>query len=201
MQSHVYLPGEVHHATGLSIRRYAALGLILLCVALIGYSGVDLAKDIWLVNEAFPSLPSGFATDLDAALLFSPVMLNLDSMENGFLHFIKYPILTLPNRPLPTGNPIGDKINQAQKEQDLLRPSGALPLDNIMNVKESSMEAFGRAVYLSQDGSDAAQAFAQGEGHSVVYPGFAQEPAVKQLRQIFEIAYGQKALDQVTHEK
>ena len=56
------------------------------------------------------------------------------------------------------------------------------------------MDAIGRAVYLSQDGSDAAQAFAKGGEHSILYPGFAQVTAVKQPRQRFEIAYGQKAL-------
>ena len=81
----------------------------------------------------------------------------------------------------------------------MLRPGG-VPLDNIMNVRENSMEAIGRAVYLSLDSSDAAQAFAQGQGHSVGYPGFAQETPVKQLRKIFEVAYGQKVLEQVTHQ-
>jgi hypothetical protein len=71
-------------------------------------------------------------------------------------------------------------------------------VDNIMSLKESSLDAMGRAVYLSQDGSDAAQAFAQGREHSLPYPGFAQATAVKQLRRIFEIAYGPKALEQVT---
>lgn len=200
MQGHAYLPGAVHHATGFSIGRYAVIGLVLLCVVLVGYLATDSARNIWLVNEAFPSLPSGFETDLDIALIFSPLMLHLDGMGNGVLRFMKYPILTIPNTPLPTGNPIGDAVRQAQKEQDLLRPGGALPLDNIMNVKENSMEAIGRAVFLSLDSSDAAQAFAQGRGHSAGYPGFAQERPVKQLRKLFEVAYGQKVLGQVTHE-
>ena len=66
----------------------------------VGYSGIDLVKDIWLVNEAFPSLPSGFASELDAALVFSPLMLHLESSEESFLCFIKYPPLALPNEPL-----------------------------------------------------------------------------------------------------
>ena len=56
-----------------------------------------------------------------------------------------------------------------------------------MSLKESSMDAIGRAIYLSQVGSDAAHAFAHGGEHSFPYPGFAQAPPVKQLRQIFEI--------------
>ena len=50
---------------------------------------------------------------------------------------------------------------------------GSRAIDNIMSLKESSMDAIGRAVYLSQDGSDAAQAFAKGGEHSILYPGFA----------------------------
>ena len=192
MHSRVYLPGEVEQSTRFHFGRYVVIGLVLLCVAVVGYSGIDLVKDVWLVNEAFPSLPSGLASELDAALVFSPLMLDMDSSENSFLRFIKYPPLTLPDAQRPARNPIGDEIRQAQSSQ------GSLPVDNIMSLKESSLDAMGRAVYLSQDGSEVAQAFAQGGEHSIPYPGFAQATAIKQLRQIFEIAYGQKALEQVT---
>jgi len=190
MHSRVYLPGEVEQSTRLHFGRYVVTGLVLLGVAAVGYLGIDLVKDIWLVNEAFPSLPSGFASELDVALVFSPLMLHTDSSENSLFRFIKYPPLTLPDGQRPARNPIGDEIRQAQSRQ------GAV--DNIMSLKESSLEAMGRAVYLSQDGSDAAQAFGQRGERSIPYPGFAQATAVKQLRQLFEIAYGQKALEQAT---
>ncbi len=192
MHSHVYIPGEAGEPTRFHFPRYVLVGLVLLCVAAVGYSGIDLVKDIWLVNKAFPSLPSGFASELDAALVFSPLMLDLESSQAGFLRFIKYPPLTLPNEPHRAENPIADEIRHARNSQ------GSLAQDNIMSLKESSMDAIGRAIYLSQDGSDAARAFAHGGEHSLPYPGFAQAPPVKQLRQIFEIAYGQRALEQVT---
>jgi len=192
MHSRVFLPGEIEQSTRFHFGRYVVIGLVLLCVAGVGYSGIDLVKDVWLVNEAFPSLPSGFANELDAALVFSPLMLHMDSGENSFLRFIKYPPLTLPDAQRPARNPIGDEIRRAQSSQ------GTVAVDDIMSLKESSLDAMGRAVFLSQDGSDAAQAFAKGGEHSLPYPGFAQATAVKQLRQLFEIAYGQRALEQVT---
>jgi len=192
MHSRVYLPGKVDHSTRFHFGRCVVIGLVLLCVAVVGYSGIDLVRDVWLVNEAFPSLPAGLASELDAALLFTPLMVSMDSSENSLLRFIKYPPFTLPDARRPARNPIGDEIRQAQSSQ------GSVAVDNIMGLKESSLDAMGRAVYLSQDGSDAAKAFAQGGEHSLPYTGFAQATAVKQLRQIFEIAYGQKALEQVT---
>ena len=90
---------------------------------------------------------------------------HMDSSENGFLLSSSTPPLTLPNEPFPARNPIRDKIRQAQNSQ------GSRAIDNIMSLKEFSMDAIGRGVYLSQDGSDAAQAFAQGGEHSIPYPG------------------------------
>lgn len=108
------------------------------------------------------------------------------SSENSFLRFVKYPPLTLPDAQRPARNPIGDEIRQAQSSQ------GTVAVDNIVSLKESSLDAMRRAFYLSQDGSDAAQAFAQGGEHSIPYPGFDHATAVKQLRQIFEIATAKK---------
>jgi len=75
--------------------------LVLLCVALMGYSTMGVVRDVWLVNKTFPTLPSYFATDMQTAILVSPLMLCRDDFGDSFLHRIKYPRLALPNAPLP----------------------------------------------------------------------------------------------------
>src|SRR5271154_6268895 len=128
MYSKMYFPREADHASAFHWRHAAAV-LVLLCVALMGYSSMGVVRDLWLVNKAFPSLPSYFATDMQTAILFSPLMLCLDHFGDSFLHWIKYPPLTLPNAPLPTGNPVSDEIAKAQREQGLLRPGGAISFE------------------------------------------------------------------------
>jgi hypothetical protein len=198
MQSHTYVLEQSDHTAGFHMWRYTAAGLVLLCVALAGYLGIGVVKDFWLVKQAFPSLPAEFATDLDVSILFSPMMLHLNRPENSLLRWIKYPPLTIPGAPLPTGNPIGDEIFKAQKEQNLLNLGGILPLDEIMQLKQSSIEAVGRAIYLSQATPGASRSFERLGGPSTVDPDFVRESAVEQLRQIFAIAYGQRALQQAT---
>lgn len=177
--------------------RYAGAGLALLCVVLLGYSERNVVKDMRLVAEAFPAIPSVRATDLDLSILFSPVMLTVNRVETTVLRWMKYPQLTLPDAPLPSGNPIGDQIEKARREQGLIHPGDVLPLNGIEAIQESSMEALGRAIYLSQDRPDARRDFEQGSGPSIPYPGFAGKSPVDQLRQMFEIAYGPTALRQV----
>jgi len=180
---------------------YPVACLALLCVLFAGYAGFKVFKEVRLVDRAFPSLPSAFATDLETSMLFSPVRSILDRSENGFLRLIKYPPLTIPNAPLPTANLIGDQIHQAQLDQGLvvrIGPGSVLPLDDIARVAPSSMDAVGRAMYLSQNNSQATRDFEDGKGPSTLDDNFAGRPAVDQLREIFEIAYGRKALEQVT---
>jgi hypothetical protein len=177
------------------------VGLVLLCAALIVYAGIDVVKDISLVNEAFPSLPSEFAGDLKTSLLLSPAKLQLHRFENGFLRWIQYPPLTLPYAGLPTGDPIGDEIYDAQEKQGLITElgSGGLhSLDEMMHLKPSSLDAVGRAIYLSQERPAGPRGIEHSEVASMVGPGFEKESAVEQLRQIFEIAYGEKALQEAT---
>lgn len=197
MYSKMYFPREADHVS-LFHGRYTVAVLVLLCVALLSYASLGVLKDVWLVNEAFPSLPSYFATDMETAILFSPVMLCAKEAGDSFLRFIKYPPLTLPNAPLPTGNPVGDQIVKAQREQGLLRPGGAVPLSQIMELNQSSLETLGRAIYLSQESSDAALAFEQGRGGSIAHPAFEHEPARRQVQQLFEAAYGLAALQAAT---
>lgn len=173
------------------------MGVVFVCVALLGYSDRNIFKDMRLVSEAFPAIPSVRATDLDLSILFSPVMLRVDGTENTILRWMKYPQLTLPDAPLPSGNPIGDQIEKARREQGLLHPGDVLPLNGIEAIQESSMEALGRAIYLSQDRPDTTREFEQGSGQSIPYPGFAAKSPVGQLQQLFEIAYGPTALRQV----
>ncbi|MGD1092654.1 MAG: hypothetical protein ABSB35_11785 [Bryobacteraceae bacterium] len=196
MDIHTYIPGEVNHRSAFRILRYGAVGLTLLCVALIAYSMIDVFNDFRLVNKAFPSLSSDFTTDLDASIAFSPVMLQLDRFENGFLRWIKYPTLTTPSTPSPTGNPIGDEIHKAQKDQDLLVLDGVLPLEEITQLKQPSIKSVGRAIYLGQESPAATRAFERGNAESSADPAFAGDTAVKQLQQIFEVAYGRRALQQ-----
>jgi hypothetical protein len=125
------------------------------------------------------------------------MMLHLNRPENSLLRWIKYPPLTVPGAPLNTGNPIGDEISKAQKEQNLLNLGGVLPLGELMQLKQSSIEAVGRAIYLSQARPGASRSF-EGLRGSSVEADFVREPAVGQLRQIFAIAYGQRALQQAT---
>lgn len=177
--------------------RSAVLGVGLLCVVLLGYSERNVVEDMRLVAEAFPTIPSTRATDLDLSILFSPIMLSASRVENTVLRWIKYPPATLPNAPLPSANPIADQIEKARREQGLIHPEDVLPLNGIEVIKRSSIEAIGRAIYLSQDRPNAKREFEQGSGQSAPYPGFAEKSPVGQLQQIFEIAYGPTALRQV----
>jgi hypothetical protein len=77
MYSKIYFPREADHANFFH-GRYAVTILVLLFVALVAYSSVGVLKDVWLVNEALPSLPSYFATDMQTAILLSPLMICLD---------------------------------------------------------------------------------------------------------------------------
>jgi hypothetical protein len=196
-----YIPHEAAYAPGFNVARSAAAGLAFLCAAILGYLSIDVFKDVRLVSEAFPALPSDFAMDMDVSILFSPMMLHADDLGNDFLRRIKYPPLTLPNAPLPSGNPIEDEILKAQKDQGLLRPGGAAPLDQFMRLNQESLEAVGRAIYLSQESSSAAEAFEQGKGDSLAHPDFAHESAVQQAREIFGSVYGQEALREATQSK
>lgn len=177
--------------------RYAAAVLAFFCVVYIGYAGIRIVKDFRLVEAAFPSLPAEYTTDVDMAILFSGMMLPLDHLENSFLYGIRYPPSTIPNDTFSPGNPIADAIYKAQKEQGLVLLDGAVPLPEIMQLKQSSIEAVGRAVYLSQERPVARRAFEDGKG--ILHPdaAFEREPAVSQLRHIFEMAYGPKALEQI----
>jgi hypothetical protein len=181
---------------GFHLGRYTGAGLILVCVAFLGYSERNIFRDTRIVAEAFPSIPSDFATELDFSILFSPFMLRLDDIEKSALRWIKYPPLTLPDAPLPTGNPIGDQIHKARNKQGLVNVDDDLPSNGILGLKQSSLEALGRAIYLSQEKSDAKQDFEQGKGESTIHPGFARKSPVEQLRQLFEIAYGPTAARQ-----
>jgi hypothetical protein len=193
-----YIPHQAAHAPGFSVARSAVAGLALLCAVVLGYLSFDVFKDVRLVSEAFPALPSDFAMDMDVSILFSPMMLHVDEAGTSFLRWIKYPPLTLPNAPIPTGNPIQDEILKAQKEQGLLRPGGPVPLDQFMRLNQVSLEAVGRAIYLSQESSGAAEAFEQGKGESVAHMDFAHESPVRQVREIFGSVYGQEALHEAT---
>ncbi len=198
MYSTFYIPHHATHAPGFHLAHTIALTLGFACVMLFGYLSIGVFKDVRLVNQAFPALPSDFAMDMDVSILFSPMMLRLDDFGNGFLKGIKYPPGTLPNAPLPTGNPIEDQILTAQKRQGLLRPGGAAPLDQIMLLNQESLEAVGRAIYLSQESRRDAEAFEQAKGDSTAHPAFTSESAVTQVRQIFASVYGQNALRDVT---
>lgn len=178
--------------------RYFGAGVVLLCVVLLGYSERNIFKDMRLVTEALPAIPSVRETDLDLSILFSPVMLSVNRVENTVLRWMKYPPLTLPDAPLPSGNPIDDQIEKARREQGLIHPGDILPLNGIEAINESSMEALGRAIYLSQDRPDTKRDFEQGSGQSTPYPGFAAKSPVEQVQQLFEIAYGPTALRQVS---
>jgi len=196
MDVHAHNSHEAGRASGMPLWRYAAAGLVLLCVILVGYQGIDDVRDFRLVREAFPSLSAEFTTDLDSAILFSPMMLPLDRLGSAFLRWIQYPPHTLPYAPNSTRDPIGDAIRKAQAQQ--LNLGGALPLDDILHLKQSSIEAIGRAIYLSQEGSAATRSFENSEVVAIAKPDFAREPPIEQLRQIFEITYGRKALEQAT---
>jgi hypothetical protein len=50
-----------------------------------------------------------------------------------------------------------------------------------MDLNETSLETVGRAIYLSQESSDAAVAFEQGRGGSIAHPAFARELATNQV--------------------
>jgi hypothetical protein len=196
-----YIPHQATHAPRFNVARGAAAGLALLCAGVLGYLSIDVFKDVRLVSETFPALPSDFAMDMDVSILFSPMMLHADDLGNDFLRWIKYPPLTLPNAPLPSGNPIEDQILKAQKDQGLLRPGGAAPLGQFMLLNQESLEAVGRAIYLSQENSSAAEAFERGKGGSLAHPNFAHASAVQQAREIFGTVYGQEALREAAKSK
>lgn len=198
MYSTFYIPHHATHAPGFHLARTTVLALGLACVMLLGYLSIDVFKDVRLVNQAFPALPSDFAMDMDVSIFFSPAMLPLDDLGNGFLKWIKYPPGTLPNAPLPTGNPIEDQVLKAQKRQGLLRPGEAVRLDQLMLLNQESLEAVGRAIYLSQASPSAAEAFEQAKGDSKAHPGFTGESAVAQVREIFRSVYGQSALQKAS---
>lgn len=143
MYSTFYIPHHATHAPGFHLARTAAGAIGLACVILLGYLSIDVFKDIRLVSQAFPALPSDFGMDMDVSIFFSPIMLRLDVLGNGFLKWIKYPPGTLPNAPLPTGNPIEDQILKARKRQGLLRPGGSAPLDQLMLLNQESLEGNG----------------------------------------------------------
>jgi hypothetical protein len=193
-----YIPHQAARAPSFNVARRSAAGLAVLCAAVLGYLSIDVFKDVRLVSKAFPALPSDFAMDMDVSILFSPMMLHADDLGSDFLRWIKYPPLTLPNAPLPSGNPIQDEILKAQKDQGLLRPGGAAPLDRFMLLNQESLEAVGRAIYLSQESSSAAEAFEQGKGESFAHPDFLRESAVQQAREIFASVYGRQALQDAT---
>jgi hypothetical protein len=177
------------------IFRFAAVVLAVLCAAFVVYAGINVVRDYSLVKAAFPSLPAELTTDMDVSILVSPAMLVADRTGNRFLHWIKYPPLTLPDATPPTRNTIGDEIHKAQKEQDLVRLDDVAGVDDIIHINQDSIAAVGRAIYLSQE-RPAVTRFEQGKAASIGEPAPEREAAIKQVRQIFEIAYGEKALQQ-----
>jgi hypothetical protein len=70
-----------------------------------------------------------------------------------------------------------------------------------MRLNQESLEAVGRALYLSQESASAAEAFEQGKGDSVAHPDFAHASAVQQAREIFGTVYGQEALREAAKSK
>ena len=84
MDIHTYIPGEVNHRSAFRILRYGAVGLTLLCVALIAYSMIDVFNDFRLVNKAFPSLSSDFTTDLTPRLRFRRSCCNWTALKMAF---------------------------------------------------------------------------------------------------------------------
>jgi len=177
--------------------RYAGATLLFVCVALLGYAERNIFRDMRLVAEAFPTIPSTRATDLDVSILFSPIALNLDRARNSVLRGMKYPPFTLPDRGIPKSDPINDQILKARNAQGLIHPGDVLLLNGIEAIKQPSVEALGRAIYLSQDRPDAKRDFERGSAEYPPYPGFVRKSPVAQLQQLFEIAYGPTALQQV----
>jgi hypothetical protein len=201
MHTSMYVPEKTRRTAGLRLLLYVGAGVVLLCAAIIVYVGIDVVKDISLVDKAFPGLPSELAGDLRVALVFSPPRIEMDRLEYRFLRAIRYPPLTLPNARLPSADPIGDEIHQAQEEQGLaamLGAGGLLPLNDVLKLKRSSLDSLGRAIYLSQERPPGSRAAERTEVASIVDPAFERESSVEQFRQIFEIAYGQKALGEAT---
>jgi hypothetical protein len=196
MSTHADTP-KASRTAGSKIFRYAGAVLAVLLAAFLVDASINVVADYSLVKEAFPSLPAQLTTDMNLAILFSPAMLVVDRSENRFLHWIKDPNLTLPDMTAPVRNTIGDEIHKAQTEQNLVRLNEVLPLDNTILITQSSIAAVGRAIYLSQE-RPAARRFEQGKAASIGDRATERQAEIKQLRQIFEIAYGEKALQQVT---
>jgi hypothetical protein len=192
MSPHTDVP-KAGRSTQFKVFSYAAVVLAVVCVAFVVDAAINVVKDYSLV----PSLPSQVTTDMELSILSSPAMLIVDRSENLHLHWIKYPDLTLPNVTPPTRNTIGDEIHKAQRERNLVRLDEVLPVGNIIHIRQSSIEAVGRAIYLSQE-KPGAKRFEQGKAALIGAPASERDASIKQLRQIFEIAYGQNALQQAT---
>jgi hypothetical protein len=178
--------------------RQILTSVIVICIVILGYSELGLFRDLRLVNQAFPAIPSAFSTEMDMSIALSPVLLGYDAMRRGLSRWVKYPPATEPNSPLPTHDPISDQIQRARIEQGLFHPDDSMPLNGITDLRRPSVEALGRAIYLSQEKPAAAREFAQGNGTATPNQGFAQESRVDQLRQIFQLAYGPTALQEAT---
>lgn len=179
------------------MKRDVGVGLLVICVVVLGYWERHSVRDMRLVAEAYPSIPSVYATSLDLSILMSPIDLSVDRARKKFLRSIKYPPQTLPDQGVPKSNPISDEILKARNEQGLVHPGDVLGANGIDALNHASVMALGRAIYLSQDRPADTRDFEQGSGQSTPYLGFAQKSAVDQARQIFEITYGPTALQQV----
>ncbi len=198
MHTHSLVPGETLHRATSHPWRYAAVGVAALCLAVAGYEAVGILRDFQLVDQAFPGLPSDFTEDVNAAILFSPVAIQVERAENAFLRGINYPIPEEPFATPPPADPIGAEIVKAQKEQGMRTLAGAVPVANIEDLKRPSLEAFGRAIYLSQNSPADRQAFEKDTGKWSDAADLGQQTGVQQVRQIFQMAYGPNVLQQAT---
>ena len=182
--------------------RFGIIGLILLSLIPIGIVSEDAYRVSRLVNEAFPYLPSDFANAIEASMILAPTTFRVEELERQLLQAIRYPYINLPiGRPrLSTGNSVEDHIYLAQKQQGLASKAvagGVFALDGIRELKPTSLEPLGQALYLSLK-HPGLTGYLDKVSSPTPEPGSsASSPQVGAMRTIFEATYGSEALRQV----
>jgi hypothetical protein len=142
---------------------------------------------------------------MEASIILAPIADGLDLIGIGFLRAIHYPGLGVPSGlPRPSsGNPILDQIYLAQKQQGLASKAvagGVVTLSGILKLKPASLDALGKAFYLSQRDPTLADYLSSSLVSNSDGASIAMAPQVAVMRRIFAAAYGPEALKQVLNE-